>query len=309
MIKVKRVPKMPLRSDRSERVRGSAFDLRKRGAARFDLRDPYFLAVTLSWPAFIGCAFGVVFLINALFALLYVAQPGAVQNLPKGDVVQAFFFSVETLATVGYGEMAPATFYGHAIAAIEIIGGMAFTAILTGLLFVRFSKPQARIVFAKSAVIAMHNDQPTLMIRLANGRLTMLTGASAKLGVLLHEQSTEGQSFRRIHDVALLRETLPIFPLTWTLMHTIDAQSPFHGHNADSLANAEVRLFLAVEARDAALGAQLHADHDYDADRILFGMRYADAVTRGEDGSTTADLGRISAVEVDGGATGGSALI
>jgi inward rectifier potassium channel len=125
------------------RVHGAAFEVRKRGISRFDFRDPYHVAVTLSWPGFVAGALACLAAINVVFAILYIARPGAVQNLAPGDAMGAFFFSLETLATVGYGEMAPAGFYGHAVAAVEIVCGMAFTAILTGILFVRFSKPQA----------------------------------------------------------------------------------------------------------------------------------------------------------------------
>jgi inward rectifier potassium channel len=279
------------------RVRGLAFDLRKTGIARFDLRDPYHFAVTVSWAAFTIGMLACILVINVVFASLYLARPGAVQNLHPGDVFNAFFFSLETMATVGYGEMAPATLYGHAVAGTEIIVGMAFTAIMTGLLFVRFSRPQARFLFADKAVVASHNGKPTLMLRIANGRLTMLTHASAKIGVLLAETTHEGQLFRAVHDLKLVRTEIPIFPLTWTLMHVIDAASPLAGLDAAGLETLDARFFLAVEARDTALGALVQDIHDYAHTDVVFGMRYADAVSRNEEGHTTADLSRLSLLE------------
>jgi inward rectifier potassium channel len=279
------------------RVRNSAFDLRKTGVPRFDLRDPYHLAVTTSWPIFIAIAFTAVMLLNGVFAVLYLQQPGAIQNLGRGDVLRAFFFSLETLATVGYGEMAPASTYGHVVAAAEILLGMAFTAIFTGLIFVRFSRPQSRILFADKAVIHTHNGAPTLMVRIANGRLTMMTHAQARLAMLVVEMSDEGQSFRRVYDLSLQRDNLPLFPLTWTLMHVIDAASPLHGLTAEDLQAAQTRLFLAVEARDAALGAQVQDLSQFEHHQIVFGMRYSDAVTSDEQGRTLADLGRLSLIE------------
>jgi inward rectifier potassium channel len=279
------------------RVRGMAFDLRKTGIARFDMRDPYHFAVTLSWSAFAAGMLVCILVINVAFAALYLARPGAVQNLHPGDVFSAFFFSLETMATVGYGEMAPADLYGHAVAAVEIIVGMTFTAIMTGLLFVRFSRPQARFLFADNAVVSNHNSKPTLMLRVANGRLNMLTHATARIGVLLAETSDEGQLYRGVHDLKLTRSEIPIFPLTWTLMHVIEASSPLAGLGPKELETLDARFFVTMEARDTALGAVVQDIHDYQHDQIVFGMRYAEAVSRNEDGQTTADLSRLSTLE------------
>jgi inward rectifier potassium channel len=279
------------------RVRNSAFDVRKSGVDRYDFRDPYHLAVTVSWPAFIFGALGGFLTLNTIFAALYALRADAVQNVARGDVLRAFFFSLETLATVGYGEMAPGSIYGHVVAAIEIMVGVAFTAIFTGLLFVRFSRPQSRILFADKAVVTTHNGRQTLMVRIANGRLSMMSHAAARLAVLVGEVTDEGQSFRRIYDLDLVRDDLPIFPLTWTLMHVIDETSPLHGFGPEDLKDHQVRLFLAVEARDAALGALVQDLGGFEHHQILFGKRYSDAVSMDEQGRTVADLGRLSLIE------------
>jgi inward rectifier potassium channel len=182
---------------------------------------------------------------------------------------------------------------------VEIVTGMAFTAIMTGLLFVRFSRPRAKIAFADQAVVTTYDGAQTLMLRVANGRLTLLTGATAQLGVLLHEVSAEGQSFRRLNSLTLSTPGIALFPLTWTLMHVIDTSSPLYGRDAQSLADGEAQLFLTIEARDAALGASVHDVRIYRYADILFGMRYADAVSIDEDGRTIADLSRLSLVEPD----------
>lgn len=269
----------------------------KRGASSFDLRDPYYLALSLSWPGFALAAITLEAFINIVFACLYVARPGCVANAAPHSFADAFFFSLETLATVGYGEMAPVTRYGHIVAAFEIVCGMAFTAIMTGLLFVRFSRPRARIVFSDQAVITHHNGRPTLMLRLGNGRLGLLTDTTARINVLVLEISKEGQRFRRMHELALARSALPMFPLTWTLMHEIDEASPLHGHDAESLAASELQMFVSVAARDPALGAEVQDMRTYLASAIAFGMRFIDVIATDDDGRTTADLTRISAME------------
>ncbi len=285
--------------DRTQKmkVRSAAFDLHKKGIARFDFRDPYHLAVTLSWPGFIGGVFAIAIVLNSIFAELYVLKPGAVQGLAPHDWLGGFFFSLETLSTVGYGEMAPASVYGHAVASVEILLGMSFTAIFTGLLFVRFSKPRPRILFADKAVITPHNGVPTLMIRIANGRLTMLTHASAKLSMIEIETTGEGHVFRRVIDLSLIRNDLPIFPLTWTLMHVIDETSPLFGLGAADLARSQARFFVTVDARDSGLGAQIQDIGAFKYDQLVFGRRYAEAVSVDEQGRTVADLERLSLIE------------
>ncbi|HYM01600.1 MAG TPA: ion channel [Stellaceae bacterium] len=275
------------------------FEYTKSGVSRFDLRDLYHLAVTLRWPHFFLGLLAVELVVNTLFALLYLVDPNSIANARPGSFVDNFFFSVETLATVGYGVMAPATLYGHVVSAVEIITGMTFTAIFTGLIFVRFSRPKAKIMFADCAVVTRYNGRPTLMVRLANGRLTVLADASIQIGLILFEQSAEGASYRRVHQLKLDRTRLPLFALTWTVMHPIDEESPLFGYTERRFADTEARLFLAVEARDPSMGAQVHALKDYDASHILVGRRYQDAVTRDEKGRPFADLTRLSDTEPD----------
>jgi len=272
--------------------------------SRFDLRDPYYVALGLSWPGFMLAALLIEIAVNVLFALVYLAQPGAIANARPGSFADAFFFSLETLATVGYGTMAPATTYGHVVSAFEILTGMALTAVLTGLLFVRFSRPKSKILYTTHAVVTMHNGQPTLMLRIGNGRLTLLTHLSAKLGVLLAERSSEGQAFRRVHDLPLQRAEMQLFVLTWTLMHTIDESSPLYGYDADRLAREDARLFLSVDGRDQSLGAQIQEVQSYGPADVVFGQRFAEAITRDAMGHTTADLTRLDALERDPGWAG-----
>ena len=287
------------RRDATMRVGAGGVELVKRGASRYAFSDPYHVAIELSWKGFALTFLGLELGINVVFALLYLASPGSVTNMRPGSFSDAFFFSLETLATVGYGTMAPATLYGHAVSAIEIVCGMVFTAIMTGLLFVRFSKPRARILFADQAVVTSHNGSPALMVRIANGRLTLLTNATVRLGVLLYEESAEGHSFRRLHDLALSNASISLFALTWTVIHEIDEKSPLAGYGAEQLEEGDARLFLSIEARDHAIGALVHDMRIYTAVEVLFGMHYAEAVTVDDQRRPVADLTRLSLVEPD----------
>jgi inward rectifier potassium channel len=288
-----RRPQKPIPVGREE------FGLWKLGVPRFDLRDPYHLAVSLSWPGFVVAMIVCWLAINLVFAFLYFLGPGGVANTRPGSFSDVFFFSIETLATVGYGVMAPATLYGHIVSAAEIVTGTAFTAIVTGLLFVRFSRPKAKILYADDAVIATREGKPTLMLRLANGRMSIMSNANARLFVLLAERTAEGAFFRRIHDLRLMQSRLPLFIMPWTLLHVIDESSPLYGYDAETLTTTGARLFLTIEARDQALAALVQDMKDYPADRIRFGMRFANAVILDEAGRATADLTRISLLEPD----------
>jgi len=252
------MPRRPKRPPKPIPIAMGDIGLAKMGAARFDVHDPYHLAVSLSWPAFVAALLAGWLVINLLFALLYVLSPGDIINARPGAFSDAFFFSVETLATVGYGVMAPSTTYGHIISAAEIVTGTAFTAIVTGLLFVRFSRPKAKIVYADDAVVTTHNSRKTLMVRFANARMTLMTSGNARLFALVGERTAEGTFFRRIQGLSLMQSHLPLFVMPWTLMHEIDESSPLHGLDADLLAQSDIRLFLTIEARDQALAAVVH---------------------------------------------------
>jgi inward rectifier potassium channel len=224
-------------------------------------------------------------------------MPGCVSNAQPGSLFDALFFSIETLATVGYGEMAPAGVYGHFVAALEIMSGMAFTAIMTGLIFVRFSRPRAKIVYADKAVISHHNGLPTLMIRIANGRLSALASTVVTLDALIPETTNEGRIYRRLHALPLTRSTIPMFGLIVTLFHQIDERSPLAGYDAESLLSDEVRLILGIEARDPHLAAVVHDVKNYTAADIAFGMHYVDAMNTDDNGQILVDLTKISLIE------------
>ena len=278
---------------------GLPYEFKKKGVSRIDLRDPYYIAAALTWPRYLTILLALYLLVNAVFATLFWLVPGSVANTRPYSFSDAFFFSIETLATVGYGDMHPATLYGHIIAATEIVCGLAFTAILTGLTFVRFSRPQAKFVFAPQPIVAVHNGKPTLMLRIGNGRTGALMDAAAKLNVLLSVSNAQGKRFRRAQELRLERAHIPVFPLSWTLMHVIDERSPFYGYDAAQAIGAEAKLFVTLEARDPTIATLVHDVRSYAAEDIHFGMRYADDVFVDEDGAVVADLTRIGALEPD----------
>ena len=278
-------------------TQSSTWNLEKLGVGRFDFNDPYHFALTLTWPEFFVVLILAYLVVNLLFALLYYAWPGSVANLPPHALLDAFFFSVETLATVGYGVMAPATRYGHIVATVEIFVGMVFTATTTGLVFVRFSKPKAKILFADHPVISRQAGRQVLLVRVGNGRVNALTDAVARMTALVLEIGPDGQHLRRAVDLKLARSEMPFFPMTWTIMHDIEPGSPLHNLDPDSEQGASLRMMLSIAARDPSLGAQVHAAQSWRGADVAVGMRYADAVTWDGKDHSVADMRKISAIE------------
>src|SRR3954466_3711586 len=185
--------------------------------------------MTASWPAFIAGAAQIFLAFNAAFALLYWIGGQPISNVPGGDYIDYFYFSIETLSTAGYGDMHPQTHYGHFVATIELFTGIFSMSLMTGLIFARFSRPQARLLFAQHPVISNHEGRPTLMIRLANERQNLIGNATAKLWMFKNIVTREGMPFRRFTELPLLRNEMPALALSWTLHHVIDEASPLYG--------------------------------------------------------------------------------
>lgn len=280
--------------------------LEKTGVSRWDFKDPYHFALTLSWPEFFAVLVASYAAINLGFALAYFEMPGSIANMPPRSFLDAFFFSVETLATVGYGVMAPTTLAGHVVATFEIFVGMMFTATMTGLAFVRFSRPKAKILFADKMVVTLRGRTPVLMVRIGNGRAYALTDTIVRINVLLLEREDGGQQYRRSAELKLRRHDFQYFPLTLTLMHELDASSPLHGITQADMAASNPRIMLSVSARDPELGAQVYASQGYQGSDVAFGMRYADAISWDGGDMSIADMSRISLLEPESEPTGGA---
>jgi inward rectifier potassium channel len=249
--------------------------------------------MTASWPAFIGGAVLVFVTFNAVFASLYWIGNQPISNVPGGAYIDYLYFSIETLSTAGYGDMHPQTHYGHFIAAVELFTGIFSMSLMTGLIFARFSRPNARLLFADHPVISSHEGKPTLMVRFANERHNIIGNATARLWLLKNIVSLEGESFRRFYELPLVRSEHPALALTWTLYHVLDEESPLYRLNADDLAASQVSLIVVVSGYDVVAAQTVHARKAYDHSDIRFGQRYADILDASEDGRIKIDYGRF----------------
>jgi inward rectifier potassium channel len=249
--------------------------------------------MTASWPAFIGGAALVFIAFNAVFASFYWIGDQPISNVPSRAYIDYLYFSIETLSTAGYGDMHPQTHYGHLIATVELFTGIFSMSLMTGLIFARFSRPNARLLFADNPVISSHEGQPTLMVRLANERHNIISNATARLWLFKNIVSMEGQSLRRFYELPLVRNESPALALTWTLYHVLDKQSPLYGLNAEDLEASNVSLVLVVSGYDVVAAQTVHARKSYDYPDIRFGHRYADILGTTEDGRLRIDYGRF----------------
>ena len=267
------------------------------GLPRRPWQDLYHLFMTMSWPRLFASYAGFFALFNLLFAAAYLAQSGDVANLNPGGYWGRFFFSVETLATVGYGDMHPQTVYAHVVASIEIFTGMMSLALITGMMFARFSRPTARILFARHAVINQFDGRQTLMLRAANERQNVIMEAEAQLRFIRDEQTREGHRFRRIYDLPLRRSEQPVFLYGWSLMHIIDEASPLAGETPESLKADRAFLLLTIGGIDETTGQMLMSRREYGPSAIRWDHVFADIFTAGEDGIDRFDYSKFHDVE------------
>jgi inward rectifier potassium channel len=301
MLPSRRNPSEP----KPQRIRLGGREIEARGLAGGFWSDLYYRSMTVSWPGFFAGAAAIFLALNGGFALIYflgyVLGESPVANAVPGRFLDLLYFSIETLATVGYGDMHPQTDYGHLVATVEIFTGMSFLAVMTGLVFARFSRPRARFVFAQYPIVAQHEGEPTLMIRVANARHNIISGATARLWLIRGEQSAEGQYFRRYYELDLRRSENPVFALSWTIFHPIDEKSPLFGASSDDLAEADALLVLTISGLDDNSAQQLNARQSYSQRHIRWHHRYVDISSNGDDGRVILDYGKFHDVTPEAG--------
>lgn len=263
--------------------------------------DLYHRTLRMGWAGFLAAVFLLYIAANLVFALLFMIEPGSIANAQPGSFWDAFFFSVETFATIGYGQMYPATFYANVVMSVESAIGILFVAIATGLVFARFSRPTARILFSKVAVIGPYNGRPTLSFRLANVRRNRILQAEVAVTLLRDEETQEGTTIRRFYDLKLARYRTPVFAMSFTVMHEIDRDSPLHGCNAGLLAEHNAELVVTASGLDETIAQRVNARTSYLSDEIRWDHRFVDIAGWTEDGRRIIDYRRFhDTVSVDG---------
>jgi inward rectifier potassium channel len=267
-----------------------AQDVRRIGGRLHPLSDFYHTLMRASWPTTFGVILAALVVVNVLYASVYVLLGDGIEGVRAGNFEDCFFFSVQTLATIGYGKMVPVTRAAHVIVTLEAFTGVLVTAVTTGILFAKFSRPTARVLFSRVCVIAPFEGKRTLMFRIANERANRIVQASVKLTALRFVTTEEGHVLRRLLDLKLHRSDSAMFAITWSVFHTIDESSPLFGLDAEALAKERFALVVTLVGLDETLAQTVHARHSWEHDEIVFDRRFVDVLAENEDGSRTMDL-------------------
>jgi len=297
---LQRINKAP-RKPRMRLVTIGDFEVETRGLTSGFWTDLYHRSMTVSWPIFFASAAVIFIVLNTVFAGFYMLGKNPVANVSDELPLSLFYFSIETLATVGYGDMHPQTNYGHLVATVEIFTGMSFLAVMTGLIFARFSRPKARFVFAKYPVVGNRQGQPTLMIRVANARHNTISQATARLWLVREEQMAEGDTVRRFYELILDRNEHPVFSLSWTLYHAIDETSPLYHMDREELVAADATLVLNLGGVDDSSAQRLSARKVYSQEDIRWQHRYVDITGESPEGRLLLDYTKFHDVTPENG--------
>ncbi len=278
------------------RVGRGELSLRRLGRPRDRWRDGYHFVLVQPWRVFMPMLVAFYLSLNAMFATLYWLQPGSIAEAHAGNWLEDFFFSFETLATVGFGVEHPVTPYAHWVVTAEILLSQLLLPLATGLIIVKFARPQARVRFSRNAVITNFDGVPTLMFRLANIRANQIYEARINLTLLRYEVTREGSAMRRLIALPTVRDMNPIFFLSWTVMHRIDASSPLYGLDWAALVPGEIGIMAVMTGLDGTSASSVSARQLYDSDDVLIDHRFEDIVFEGPDGRVTIDYRRLDEV-------------
>lgn len=258
------------------------------------LADLYHTLIARSWGRLLGLLASVYLAANVLFALLYRLGGDCVAGASRFS--DLFFFSVQTLSTIGYGTMAPRTGYAHVLVTLQAFGGTLFVALVTGLVFAKFSRPTARVMWSKNVVLLERGGKRLLQFRMANERANQIVEAQLRVALARNETTPDGERMRRFYDLALQRDRNVIFVLTWTAVHEVDARSPLYGLTVDDMKAQGVQLIASLIGLDETFAQQVHARHTYLPEEFVVDMRFADIIGVEPDGSRYVDYARFDSL-------------
>ncbi len=259
--------------------------------------DLYHSLLATTWPRFLGWLTILYLGINGLFALgFYVGGPRALDGIPADAphrLRDCFFFSVQTMATIGYGKISPVTLWAHCLVTLEALIGLLGIAVASGLFFARFSRPTARVAFSKVALLTPHEGQPALILRMANQRSNQIVEAQISLTLLRTEVNVEGISYRKLHDLKLTRSRTPTFSLSWTIIHPVTPESPLYQATLESLRETRTEIFVTMTGIDGTFSQTIHDRFSYGPDDIVWNGRFVDVLGQTPDGKLTIALDNL----------------
>jgi inward rectifier potassium channel len=285
---------------RVTRMPGSGREILSIGLRTSPLRDVYHSLLTTTWAQFVGLVLVIYLGANLVFAMGYLGIGDGIEEARPGNFSDAFFFSVQTMATIGYGKMAPRGLPANLLVTLEALVGLLGLALVTGIVFAKFSRPTARVIFSRNVVITRFDGVPSLLVRLANERGNQIAEAQAHLVLLRTERTPEGEEVRRVHDLRLRRSQSAFFAFTWLVVHPITPDSPLFGETAEGLRAKDVDLVASMTGLDETLSQSVHARHAWTPEQILWDHHFADVLVSLPDGRRAIDYRRFHDVERDG---------
>jgi inward rectifier potassium channel len=275
--------------------RGRVAVVKGQDASRYT--DIYHAILMAPWWLTFVELLGFFIVINMIFAVLYLADPRGLKGMAPNDFWNAFLFSVQTIGSINYTVFVPQTLYANVIVSMEAFAGILIIALFTGIIFARFSRPFARVVFSRTAVITPFDGVPTLMFRTANQRGNQVLDASMRVTLAYQHTTREGLTIRRFTELKLVRDRTSLFALSWTLMHHIDEASPLYGLTLEAMYERQMEIIAMLSGTDDTMAEQIYARHAYQPDDILWNKHFVDVLSMTPSGRRVVDLTRFHDTE------------
>lgn len=282
--------------------RDGSFNVERRGLRRFSTLNLYHFLLTMSWTHFLGLVLLLYFFSNVVFAAAY-SSLGAASLVDTSETpteslfIRAFFFSVQTFATIGYGTIHPVGIIPNLLVTLESYYSLLVNALITGLVFARFSRPTAKIIFSEAAVVAPYRGKTGFMFRLVNNRHSQLIELKAQV-LFSHFDTKDGKPIRRFDLLDLERQRVSFFPLAWTVVHPIDENSPMYGMTEEDFREADAEILILLSAIDETFSQTVHTRSSYKADEIKFNHKFANIYNKPQNGEPISiDIRKLSRIE------------
>jgi len=281
--------------------RDGSFNVRRRGMSFFHSLSLYHALLSMSWMKFTAVLMGGLVVFNGLFAIAYVlcgegAIHGATAVTFPGRLLEAIFFSVQTATTIGYGHLSPVGIAANMVVSVEVMVSLLGFALATGILFARFSRPDARVVFSHNAVFAPYRGITAFEFRIANERKSQLIQVEMKV-IMSRFEGGKNNPKRAFYELPLERDRVQFFPLNWTIVHPIDEKSPLFGVSQSALMQSDTEFMVFLTAMDETFSQTVHTRTSYKPEEIVWGAKFSDMFERTDDGLISVDLRRIHEIE------------